>query len=235
MPAHDILASEPQPIRHTHARTSEAEFLWQVYRWMSIGLALTGVIAWWVASTPALAQAVFSNPVVFYGAMIAEVVMVLVFAARASRMSFVSAAVLFTTYAALNGVTMAMVFLVYTASSVGQVFLVCAGAFACLSAYGATTKRDLTAMGQFLFFGVIGLVIASVLNIFLKSATIYWVTSYAGVLIFAGLTAYDNQKLRRMYALQGESGNLALHGALTLYLDFVNLFLMALRIFGRRR
>jgi uncharacterized protein len=157
------------------------------------------------------------------------------FAARASRMSFGAAVAVFTAYAALNGVTMAMIFLVYTAASVAQVFFVSAGAFAGLSLYGATTQRDLTAIGQFLVIGLVGLVIGSLVNLFLQSSALYWVTTYAGVLIFAGLTAYDNQKLRRLYALQGETGNLALQGALILYLDFINLFLMLLRIFGKRR
>jgi FtsH-binding integral membrane protein len=217
------------------AREGEAEFLWRTYRWMALGLALTGTIAWIVASTPSLAQAVFTNPVVFYGAFIAELVLVVVFAARASRMSFPAAVATFGAYAALNGVTMAVIFLLYTASSVGQVFFVCAGAFGALAVYGATTKRDLTAVGHFMFIGLVGLVLASVVNIFLKSPAVYWVTTYAGVLIFAGLTAYDNQKLRRLYAQQGEAGNLALQGALTLYLDFINLFLLLLRLFGRRR
>jgi uncharacterized protein len=218
----------------TRAREGEADFLWRTYRWMALGLALTGTVAWIVASTPSLAQAVFANPVVFYGAFIAELILVVVFASRASRMSFPVAAATFGAYAALNGVTMAMIFVLYTASSVGQVFFVCAGAFGALAVYGATTKRDLTAVGHFMFIGLIGMVLASVVNIFLKSPAIYWVTSYAGVLIFAGLTAYDNQKLRRMYAQQGEAGNLALQGALTLYLDFVNLFLLLLRLFGKR-
>ncbi len=230
-----VPASYSRPADDTTAHRGEADFLWRTYRWMSIGLALTGVVAWFVASSPALVQAVLGNRVVFYGALIGELVMVLVFAARASRMSFGAAAALFTAYAALNGVTMAMIFLIYTAASVAQVFFVCAGAFAALALYGATTRRDLSALGHFLFIGLIGVVLASVVNLFLASSAIYWVTTYAGVLIFAGLTAYDNQKLRRLYALQGEAGNLALQGALTLYLDFINLFFMLLRVFGRRR
>ena len=228
-------ATDSRFVAQTPVHASEAEFLWKVYRWMSIGLALTGATAWFVASTPSLVRAIFANSVVFYGLMIAELVLVMVFAARASRMSFGGAAALFASYAVLNGVTMAVIFLIYTATSVGQVFFVCAGAFAALSLYGSTTKRDLTAIGHFMFIGLVGLVLASVVNLFLKSSAIYWVTTYAGVLIFAGLTAYDNQKLRRMYALQGEAGNLALGGALTLYLDFINMFLMLLRVFGKRR
>jgi FtsH-binding integral membrane protein len=219
----------------TRTHAGEADFLWKTYRWMSLGLALTGAVAWIVANTPALAQAVFGNPVLFYGAMIAELGIVIVFAARASRMSFAAAAGTFIGYSALNGITMAMIFLVYTAASVASVFFICAAAFAGLSLYGATTKRDLSAVGHFMFIGLIGFVIASVVNLFLKSSAIYWITTYAGVLIFAGLTAYDNQKLRRMYAERGEAGNLALQGALTLYLDFINLFLLMLRLFGRRR
>lgn len=232
MPA--VPATPPQFVDSTLVHTGEVAFLWKVYRWMSIGLALTGAIAWLIASTPSLAQ-VIANSVVFYGVLIAEFVMVVVFAARANRMSFGAAAAMFISYAALNGVTMAMSFLIYTAASVGQVFFVCSGAFAALSLYGATTKHDLTAVGKFMFIGLVGLVLASAVNLFLKDSAIYWVTTYAGVLIFAGLAAYDNQKLRRMYALHGEAGNLALEGALTLYLDFINLLLMLLRVVGKRR
>jgi hypothetical protein len=231
----EIPADFAHRLDQTHSQEGETDFLWKTYRWMSLGLGLTGAVAWLVASTPSLIEAVSLHPALFYGAMIAEFVLVLAFAARASRMSFGAAAAVFTAYAALNGVTMAMIFLIYTAASVAQVFFVCAGAFAGLSLYGATTKRDLTAAGQFLVMGLVGLVISSLVNLFLQSSALYWLTTYAGVLIFAGLTAYDNQKLRRLYALQGETGNLALQGALILYLDFVNLFLMLLRIFGKRR
>lgn len=231
----EALPSYSRSIGRSQSHAGELDFLWKVYRWMSIGLAITGTIAWFVAGTPAIVEALFSSRWIFYAFMIVQIGMVLVFATRASRMSFSAAATLFTTYAALNGVTMSVIFLAYTAASVGQVFFVSAGAFAGLAVYGATTKRDLSAMGQFMAMGLIGLVIASVVNIFLQSSAVYWISTYAGVLIFAGLTAYDNQKLRRMYAQQGEAGNLALQGALTLYLDFVNLFLMLLRLFGKRR
>ena len=164
-----VPASYSRPAHDTTAHRGEADFLWRTYRWMSIGLALTGLVAWFVASTPGLVQAVLGNRVVFYGALIGELVMVLVFAARASRMSFGAAAALFTAYAALNGVTMAMIFLIYTAASVAQVFFVCAGAFAALALYGATTRRDLSALGHFLFIGLIGVVLASVVNLFLAS------------------------------------------------------------------
>ena len=156
---------DSRALEEPRAHTGEADFLWKTYRWMSLGLALTGVVAWLVANTPSLAQAVFGNRVVFYGVIIAEFVMVVAFASRASRMSFGAAVAVFTGYSALNGVTMAMIFLIFTAASVGQVFFVCAVAFASLSVYGATTKRDLTAVGQFMFIGLVGFVIASVVNL----------------------------------------------------------------------
>lgn len=217
------------------SHAGEVNFLWKTHRWMSAGLALTGAVAWLVAINPFLAQAVSENPFVFYGALLVELALVFTFAARAARMSHATALAVFAGYAAVNGVTMAMIFIIYTATSIALTFFVCAGAFGSLSVYGAVTKRDLTAMGQFMFVGLIGLLIASVANLFLRSSALGWVTTCAGVLIFAGLTAYDNQKLRRLYALQGETGNLAIQGALTLYLDFVNLFLQLLRLFGRRR
>ncbi|HEX2731812.1 MAG TPA: Bax inhibitor-1/YccA family protein [Polyangiaceae bacterium] len=213
----------------------EADFFWRTYRWMAGGLALSAAVAWVVASTPWLVQLLFSNHLAFYGVMFAELALVVIFATRVSQMSFASAALLFTTYAALNGITLSMIFLVYTTTSVGQVLLICAGAFGGLSFYGATTKRNLSALGHFLFIGLVGLVLGSLLNLFLQSPALYWFTTYAGVLVFAGLAAYDNQKLRQLYAEQGDTGNLALLGALTLYLDFVNLFLVLLRVFGRRR
>jgi uncharacterized protein len=224
-----------RPVDQARAGAAETEFLWKTYRWMSMGLALTGAIAWIVAGSPQLTALVLGNRIVFYGLMLAELGMVVFFSAKASSMTFGSAAALFLGYSALNGLTMSIIFMIYTASSVAQVFFVTAGSFAGLSLYGATTKRDLTAMGQFMVIGLIGIIVASLVNIFLASPAVYWITTYAGVLVFAGLTAYDNQKLRRLYAAQGEAGNLALQGALTLYLDFINLLLMLLRIFGKRR
>jgi uncharacterized protein len=217
------------------ARSGEAIFLWKVYRWMAFGLAISGSVALLAAKTPGLVLWIVSSRVALFGLMAAELLMVVLFVARARHMTFGAAALMFISYAALNGVTMAMIFLVYAAATVGQVFFVCAGAFAALSLYGASTQRDLTALGKFMFIGLVGLLLASFVNAFLDSSTIYWGTSYGGVLIFAGLTAYDNQRLRRMYVLQGEQGNLALQGALTLYLDFINLFLMLLRVAGGRR
>ncbi len=211
------------------------EFLWKTYRWMSLGLAATGVTALLVAGSPAIASVVLGNSIVFYGLIIAELGLVVAFSAKVATMSPAAAATTFLAYSVINGLTLSVIFLAYTASSVAQVFFISAGSFAGLSFVGATTKRDLSAMGRFMFFGLIGLVIATVVNIFWHNPALYWISSYAGVVIFAGLTAYDNQKLKRMYAQRGETGNLALSGALTLYLDFINLFLFLLRLLGKRR
>lgn len=211
------------------------EFLWKTYRWMSAGLGLTGLVAWFTANTPAIANAVFSNPILFYGLLIGEVLMVVAFTRMVSRVSFGQAAAMFLGYSAVNGITMSFIFLAYTQSSVATVFFITAGSFAGLSFIGATTQKDLSGFGRFLIFGLIGILIASVVNIFLSNPAIYWVTTYAGVLVFAGLTAYDTQKLKNMYLQAGEGGNLPLSGALMLYLDFINLMLFLLRLLGDRR
>jgi FtsH-binding integral membrane protein len=223
---------------HLHAIEAAAavnDFLWKTYRWMAVGLGLTGIVAYLVANTTSVAQLVFNNPVLFYGLLIGELLMVIAFSAVAHRVSFAAAAGMFLAYSALNGITLSMIFILYTEASIASTFFITAGSFAGLSFVGATTRRDLTAMGRFMWMGLIGLIIASVVNIFLASPAIYWITTYAGVLIFAGLTAHDTQKLKRMYSQSGEAGNLALRGALILYLDFINLLLFLLRIFGRRR
>jgi FtsH-binding integral membrane protein len=230
-----LLARDIHPVEAVGVHADEAAFFARTYRWMVGGLTLTGVVASIVAGTPALSEAIFSRPFVFYGLMIAEFAMVVGFAARASRMSVVAAGVLFMSYAALNGLTLSMLFMIYTGRSVAQVFFISAAAFGGLAFYGATTKRDLTAMGHFLFIALIGLVIATVVNLFMRSTALAWITSSLGVVIFAGLTAYDHQKLRRIHADQGDTRNLSLQGALTLYLDFVNLFVQLLFVFGKRR
>jgi FtsH-binding integral membrane protein len=224
----------------THARPfatpteSANDILWVTYRWMSIGLAITGVVAWVVSHSPAALELFVSNRVLFYGLMIAQLGLVFAFSAMAQRVSTPAAAAMFFTYAALTGITFSALFLVFTASSIASTFFVTAGAFAGLSVYGAVTKRDLSAVGRFALFALIGLIIATVVNIFIASSALLWVTTLAGILIFAALTAYDTQKLKELYA-SGSGGNLALRGALTLYLDFINMFLYLLNILGRRR
>jgi uncharacterized protein len=233
MPFQDpIVVGRPGSLVSNEASTA---FLWRTYRWMSVGLAVTGVVALLVVGNPALTQLIFGNRILFFGLLIGELAMVLAFSGLVGRVSPGVAVAMFLSYAALNGLTMSFIFLVYTGSSVAQVFFVTAGSFAGLSFVGAVTHRDLSPMRSFLVIGLFGVIIGSIVNIFLNNPAIYWITTYAGTLIFAGLTAYDTQRLKMLYATVGEQGNLALQGALVLYLDFVNLFLMLLRIFGRRR
>ena len=213
-------------------------FFQKVYLYMSLGLAATGVVALMVASSPAALNLVFSNKLVFYGLLIAQLVLVMAFSALVTRVSAGVAALMFFGYAALSGVTFSAIFLLYTASSIATTFLITAGMFGALSAYGLLTKRNLDGVGSFAFMGLIGLIIASVVNIFLQSTMLTWLTTFVGVIVFTALTAYDTRKLKEL-ALDNPTGEpdtkLALRGALALYLDFINLFLMLLRIFGGRR
>jgi FtsH-binding integral membrane protein len=201
---------------------------------MSVGLGITGLVAWLVSQSPEALSVVVGNRMVFYVLLFAQLGMVFAFSAVAQRASTAVAAAMFFAYAALTGLTFSVIFLLYTAASIASTFLVTAGTFAGISVFGAVTKRDLSAVGRFAVFALIGLIIASVVNIFLHSTGLMWLTTFAGILIFAALTAYDTQKLKAMYAA-GMGGNLALRGALTLYLDFINMFLFLLRIFGQRR
>lgn len=216
------------------AEESARVFMNRVYGWMAFGLFLTGAIAWTVASSEALTNMVLP---LFYPLMIAELVVVFAFSAMQSKVSGPVAAVLFILYAALNGLTFSVIFLAYELGSVGLVFGITAGAFAALSVFATVTKKDLSGWRSFLFMGLIGLIISSVVNIFLRSPMVTFVSSCVGVLVFAGLTAYDTQKLRQYHANSGYASamSLAISGALMLYLDFINLFLMLLRLLGRRR
>ena len=214
--------------------------LQQVYGWMAGGLALTGLIAWWVSQSEAMISLVFGNRAVFFGLIILELGLVFGLSWGLTRMSATLATSAFLLYAAVNGITMAAIFLVYTGESIGSTFLVTGGTFAAMSMYGYTTKRDLSSWGNLLFMALIGLIIASVVNIFLQSDALGWVVTYAGVLIFVGLTAYDTQKIKKLSARidprDTETFQKAVvMGALQLYLDFINLFLYLLRILGKRR
>ena len=217
----------------------QQRFMVRVYNWMTTGLATTGLVAYGVASSPSLTQMIFGNSLIPIVLIIAQIGLVFWLAARVMQMSAQQATSVFLLYAALSGVTFSAVFLAYTASSIASTFLVTAGTFGAMSFYGYTTKKDLTSWGSFLFMGLIGIIIASVVNIFLQSSTMYWVITYAGVLIFVGLTAYDTQKIKEMNILGNEGTEEdtkeAVRGALSLYLDFINLFLMLLRIMGSRR
>lgn len=217
----------------------QQRFMVKVYNWMAAGLAITGVMAYYVAHNETMLRLVFENQVVFFLLIIAQLGLVFYLAGWVKNMSASLATGVFMLYAGLNGVTFSFIFLAYTASSIASAFLVTAGTFGAMSLYGYTTKKDLTSWGSFLFMGLIGIVIASLVNLFLQSEAVYWVTTYAGVLIFVGLTAYDTQKIKTMNILGNEGTEEdhkeAIIGSLTLYLDFINLFLMLLRIMGDRR
>ncbi|WP_303720110.1 Bax inhibitor-1/YccA family protein [Malonomonas rubra] len=219
--------------------TTTSGFFPKVYGWMTAGLALTALSAFLTLSSQSLLNLVFSNRLVFYGLIIGELGLVFTMSAAINRISAMTATMMFLLYSALNGVTFASIFLLYTSSSIASTFMIAAGTFAVMSGYGYATKRDLTGWGSFLFMGLIGVIIASVVNIFLHSAMITWVTSYLGVFIFVGLTAYDTQKIKMIgrngFADSESRHKTAILGALALYLDFINLFLMLLRIMGNRR
>jgi FtsH-binding integral membrane protein len=225
--------AQRSPLERVRGAATDA--LWATYRWMTLGLATTGLVAMLVASSPAFMGVLLGSPILFYGLLFAQLGMVFGFNAVAMRARTPTVAAMFFVYAALTGVTFSTLFLVYTAASIGSVFLVTAGAFGGLSLIGYTTKRDLSAIGRFAIFAVIGLILASVVNIFLRSTGLQWLVSIAGVLIFGALTAYDTQKLKRLYSEGDVHANMPLVGALMLYLDFINMFLFLLRIFGRRR
>lgn len=207
----------------------------QVYAWMGAGLTLTALLAVMTVSSPSMLQLVIGNRFVFFGLIIGELALVVVLSAAINRLSAAMAMLLFIAYASLNGVTLSVIFLAYTAESIASTFLITGGMFGAMSAYGYLTRRDLTSWGSFLFMGLIGIVIASLVNIFFGVSILYWISTYCGIIVFTGLTAYDTQKIKA-FALRGEVGTKpAILGALTLYLDFINLFLMLLRLFGRRR
>ncbi len=224
---------------HAPATVDTTSFFPSVYGWMTAGLALTALMSVVTLSSESMLQLIFGNKMVFYGLMIGEIGLVIALSAAINRISAMTATLMFLLYSALSGVTFASIFLVYTQSSIASTFFVAAGTFAGMSIYGMATKRDLSGWGSFLFMGLIGIIIASVVNIFMQSAMITWVVSYIGVFVFVGLTAYDTQKLKQIAQhgfADGESRKkAAILGALTLYLDFINLFLMLLRVMGNRR
>jgi uncharacterized protein len=210
----------------------------QVYAWMTAGLLVTGAVASFVAGSAELTSMIFGNPLVFFGLFIVQIVAVIGLSAGINRLAPAVATAIFIGYAALNGLTMAAIFLAYTEASIASTFFVTAGTFGAMSLYGYTTKRDLTGVGNFAVMALIGLLIASVVNMFLRSEAFYWILTYAGVLIFVALTAWDTQKIKRMAESVTDdtgAGRVAVLGALTLYLDFINLFIYLLRILGVRR
>ena len=206
-----------------------------VYRWMTLGLAVTAVVAYSVASSEEALRLVIGNRFVFFGLIIAEFGLVIGISAAANRLSAAAAGGLFLLYSALNGATLSVVLLLYTGSSVALAFVTTAGTFGAMSVYGTVTRRDLSSWGSFLMMGLMGVVIASVVNVFLHSGMMSFVISCVAVVVFTGLAAYDTQKLRAFARAGGGTAAMPVNGALALYLDFVNLFLALLRLFGRRR
>lgn len=217
----------------------QRRFITRVYAWMTFGLICTAAAAWLTISVPALLEAIISTPFMLVGLFVAEILIVIVLSATINRLSPMVAGILFVGYAALNGVTFSFLILVYTESSIAITFGVTAATFGIMTLFGYTTRRDLTRIGSLLFMGLIGLVLASLLNLFLKNSAIYWITTYVGILIFVGLIAYDTQKLKQMSLSLDEHGEItqksSILGALALYLDFINLFLLLLRILGRKK
>ena len=210
----------------------------KVYVWMTLALVITGVTAYGVATSPGLMMAIATNKLLFWGLIIAEFGLVLAISAAINKLSLTTATLLFVLYSVINGATLSFIFAIYTMSSIASVFFITAGTFAVMAFIGYKTKKDLTSMGKILLMALIGIIIATVVNIFLKSTGLEMIVSYLGVLIFVGLTAYDSQKIKQMLLMAPDAGEgaqkLALLGALSLYLDFVNLFIYLLRIFGRR-
>lgn len=237
------MALDPQARVVTRAGARPADideglrvYMLRVYNYMSVALAVTGLVAYLTAQSPTLLNTIYGTPLQWV-VMLAPLGMVFFLSARINSMSAGAAQITFWIFSGLMGLALAYIFLVYTGASITRVFFITAGTFAGMSLYGYTTKRDLTGIGSFLIMGLIGLIVAMIVNLFMQSAALHWAISVIGVLIFVGLTAYDTQKIRRMYS-EADGSDVAtkksIMGALTLYLDFLNLFLMLLRLFGNR-
>jgi FtsH-binding integral membrane protein len=221
------------------AEIESRAFIQKVYAWMTAGLAVTGACALYMASDPSMIMALVRNKFLFYGLIIAELGLVVVLSGWVKTMEVGTARLAFLFYAALSGVTMSVIFLVYTRGSIANAFFLTGGMFGVMSAYGYATKTDLTSMGNFMMMGLIGVILASIVNIWTRSPAIEWALSILSVIIFTGLTAYDTQKIKALNIIGNagtdEDTKEAISGALTLYLDFINLFLSLLRLTGRRR
>jgi len=212
-------------------------FLRSVYGWMFVGLGITAAVALSVASSPALLQTIVSTPMLFFGLIIAELALVFILSARVQKLAPTTASTLFIAYSALNGATLSFIFLAYAGASIASTFVVTAGMFGALALYGSTTKRSLAGLGHFVGMGLIGLFLAMIVGFFWHSSGLQFVISVVGVIVFTGLTAWDAQRLKVMAASlpEGGTGSYAVVGALSLYLDFINLFLFLLRFLGGRR
>ncbi len=221
------------------AQLSESSFISKVFLWMSFGLILSTGASFALLSQPQALRAILGNQWAFIGIFIAEIALVVWLSARIQTMSASLASTIFCVYSILNGVTVSVILLAYTGASVMQTFAITAGTFFFFSAYGLTTKKDLTSIGGLAMMSLIGVILASVVNIFLKSSGLMWVITFVGIAVFVILVAYDTQKLKKMYAMGFENADAenkyVVMGALMLYLDFINLFMLLLRLFGKRR
>ena len=231
----------PITVSRDRAEVRVNEFVRSVYNWMFIGLAVTGFLAYYIADNDTAKNMIFTNRAIFWFLVIAELGLVFVISGMINRISAGTATGLFVLFSALNGAMLSSIFVIFELDSIAKVFFICSGTFLACSVYGWTTKKDLTSLGGFLMMGLIGIIIASIVNIFTQSSALYTIISYIGVIVFVGLTAYDTQKIKNMAMTQPEGidGAVirkgAILGALSLYLDFINLFLMLLRIFGQGR
>jgi len=231
---------ESLSLQQTQVQIRVNEFIRSVYNWMAIGLCLTGFIAFYVSNNDAILSLILGNQILFFGLIIGELALVFSLSARIQKIKASTATAMFLLYSALNGLTLSFIFLVYTSSTITSTFFICAGTFVACSVYGMITKRDLTSVGGFMAMGLFGIIIASVVNLFIGSYGLHMIIAYLGVFIFIGLTAYDTQQLKTMALAQPDGLDAgiirkgAIMGALKLYLDFINLFLMLLRILGNR-
>ena len=211
----------------------------KVFVWMTLALAITGLTAYGVATSPTILSLIFSSKVTFFGLIIAEFALVFAISGAINRLSLSTATMLFILYSVINGATLSSIFFAFSVATIGKVFFITAGTFGAMALVGYTTKTDLTSMGKLLFMALLGIIIASVVNMFVASSGLDLILSYVGVLVFVGLTAYDTQKIKQMCQAAPDAGEsaqkLALIGALSLYLDFINLFLYLLRIFSNNR
>ena len=223
----------------TKVELGQRIFITKVYGWMSFALIITAVVAMITAGTPALVRLILGNRLLFFGLIIGELILVGYLAVAIRKMSASTATMVFIGYSALNGLTLSIIFFLFTKESLASTFFITAGTFGIMSAYGYFTKTDLTTVGNICFMGLIGVIIASVVNLFFFNSVLYWITTYIGIFVFIGLTAYDTQKIKNIgfSVSEGteEGKKAAIMGALRLYLDFINLFLLLLRLFGQRR
>ena len=222
------------------SKAAQSTLLRSVYVWMTLALVITGFVSMYVAQSYQLISFIFGNKLALWGMLIAELAVIFYLSARINSISFTKATVMFIIYSILNGATLASIFLVYTMSSIASTFFVAAGTFGVMALYGYVTKSDLTRIGNICLMALIGLIIATLVSMFWQNSMLQMIITYAGVILFVGLTAYDSQKIKRLLTADGievteETQKIALLGALTLYLDFINLFLYLLRLLGDRK